>query len=394
MWPAITYETFNWDRSPDDFEMIPKSRRRRIAPTYDAAIPAPIKHEEVTLSNELALRIAELRSMIARFDQEQKARSYNLPALLLRSESSSSSQIERLTSSAKNVALAELSSITSSNAQLIAHNIAAMRTALNQKDDLDLNALCLIHSTLMQGTNEYLGIRTEQVWIGGTPYSPHDANFVPPHPQRVKNCLEDLFEFGKRTDIDAIVKAALFHAQFETIHPFTDGNGRTGRALLHRMLSTDNILMYATLPISAGLLHDITAYMNALNDYHEGNIESIITCIVEALELGVVLGGHLAQDVDAVLEEWYASITTRRDSAIYRLPTLLVEQPVVNTAYIANRFEITDRAARNLIEAACEIGILKKMGNAKRGAFYQAPALISILEEVSNVSGIRRLAAR
>ena len=84
----------------------------------------------------------------------------------------------------------------------------------------------------------------------------------------------------------------------------------------------------------------------------------------------------------------------RAGSASHRLPTLLIEQPVVNVAYVAAGLNISQRAARSLIETACERNILSKMGNAKRGAFYQASELIAILEETSSLQGIRRLAAR
>ena len=86
--------------------------------------------------------------------------------------------------------------------------------------------------------------------------------------------------------------------------------------------------------------------------------------------------------------------TDRVGSASHRLPALLVEQPVVDVAYVASHLGITDRAARNLIDAACGRDILAKMGNAKRGAFYQAADLIVVLEEASSLEGIRRIAAR
>ena len=143
-----------------------------------------------------------------------------------------------------------------------------------------------------------------------------------------------------------------------------------------------------------GLLHDVGRYMGALDAYHAGDIEPMICCLVDALELAVVIGSRIAFDVDAVLDAWSAANTDRAGSASHDLPALLVEQPVVNVAYVAEHLEITDRAARSLVETACERGILSKMGNAKRGAFYQAGELIGILEEVSSLQGIRRIAAR
>jgi len=394
MWPGITYETCAWERDPDELALVPKSRRRKILPTYEAAVPASIALLPVEIPAQLMRRVSEVEVFIARFDQAQAARDWPLPALLLRSESSSSSQIERLTSSVRNVALAELTDKAPANALLIAGNVAAMREALGQSGDIGIGSICAIHDVLMKGTREAPGLRKEQVWIGGPPYSPHGATFVPPHADRVRPCLEDLVAFGAREDVPPVAKAAIFHAQFETIHPFTDGNGRTGRTLLHRMLASDEVLLHTMLPVSAGLLHGVERYMGALDAYHDGAIEPIIECLADALELAVVIGSRIAADVDEVLVEWAIENTDRVGSASHRLPALLVEQPVVDVAFVASRLGITDRAARNLVEVACERGILAKMGNAKRGAFYQASDLIAVLEEASSLEGIRRIAAR
>ena len=394
MWPGVSFETCDWARNMDELVLIPKSRRRKIQPTYEAAIPARIATLPVEISAPLLQRIAEVEVSLARFDAVQAARLWELPALLLRSESSSSSQIERLTSSVRNVALAELSDKAPSNALLIAGNVAAMREALRQSGNVSIDSICAIRSVLMQHSGEADGLRDEQVWIGGTPYSPHGATFVPPHASRVRECLDDLITFGARDDIPPIAKAAIFHAQFETIHPFTDGNGRTGRALLHRMLAADEVLLHTMLPVSAGLLHDVERYMSALDAYHGGSIEPIIECLVDALELAVVLGARVAADVDKVLAAWGQANTDRAHAASHRLPALLVTQPVVDVAYVAEHLGISSRAARSLVETACERGILAKIGNAQRGAFYQAPELIAALEEASSLDGIRRIAAR
>ena len=127
-------------------------------------------------------RMSENESMMARFDQSQAARNYNLPALILRSESSSSSRIEGLTSSVQDVAFAELSDKVPANARLVANNVAAMHAAISQSGPIDSKSLCDVHDTLMAGTGEEMGLRDEQVWIGGTAHSPHGAMFVPPAP--------------------------------------------------------------------------------------------------------------------------------------------------------------------------------------------------------------------
>ncbi len=392
-WPKLTYEEASWERDPSERDLIPKSRRRRITATYHAAIPLTIASRELRLPMSLEARISEVVASLARFDERQARTSFNLPALLLRSESAASSQIEHLTSSIRNIALAELSPRAPRNAQLIAGNVAAMRTALALPDDLTENAIIAVHETLIAPTDDASegGIRQEQVWIGGTPYSPHEALFVPPLVDRIRPALDDLLLFAERTDLDPLAKAAIFHAQFETIHPFVDGNGRTGRALLAKMLEREGLLRHTTLPTSAGLLHDVDVYMDALDCYHEGDPLPIVEQVVEALELAVVIGTKTTALIEEVIDGWHAAITQRKGSRIYELPELLVQQPVVDSRYIAEHLKVSQRAARDILELGCAYGMLKPIGNAQRSIYYQSSDLIEIMDEISALAGIRRL---
>lgn len=392
-WPKIQQEELPWDRSAEVMELIPKSKRRKITSTYLAAVPAKIAELPApAVPQEILLQTAELSLSLAKFDAAQAARTYNLPALMLRSESASSSQIENLTSSVKNVALAELSSMAPSNAELIAGNVRAMRRAIAvPAGQLDADAVCDMHDTLMHNTSEKQGLREEQVWIGGTPYSPHGATFVPPHHGRVRDLVDDVLAFAERDDIGPVVKMAIAHAQFETVHPFTDGNGRTGRALLHVIAAQAGLLEHSVLPISAGLLHSSESYMQAISAYQQGDAEPIVREMADALELALVIGARMSDQLDAVLAQWEGRIAERKGSAMRRLAPVLVEQPVVNVRYLAEKLEVSERAALNLTEKACDYGILKRMGNAKRGVFYQAPELVEVLEKAASLESIRRM---
>ena len=387
-WPALGTELLPWKRDPEELALVPKSRRRRIASGYEAAVPLAIAERDVVLPPDLALRAEEVVAELARFDAETISQGFNLPALLLRSESSSSSRIEHLTSSVRNVALAELSDRAPQNAQLIAGNVAAMRAALSLEGEVSTSSLVEMQDALMRGHGT--GLRTEQVWIGGTPYSPHGALYVPPAWGRVPACLDDLCAYLRRADVSPLTKAAIAHAQFETIHPFVDGNGRTGRTLLHLVLRSEGLLGHSTLPVSAGLLHDVDAYMASLDSYHEGDPVAVVATVTDALEIALVLGRRAASDIRQVLAGWGELITERAGSAIHRLPALLVEHPVVNAAYVSEHLGITPRAATSLVARAEGLGILRRIGTARRGVFYQADELIDVLEDIADAGSIRR----
>lgn len=392
-WPPISREAQQWMRDPDELALLPKSARRRMLPTYEASIPHLIANRDVILSPQLAARVSDLLVSIARFDGEQMQRGYDLPALLLRSESSASSQIEHLTSSVRNVALAELADESPQNARLVAGNVAAMRKALESQDEITVDSIRDVHRILINWSGESFGgeLRREQVWVGGTPYSPHGAHYVPPTWQRVPEYLDDIVAFISREDVDPIVQAAVAHAQFETVHPFIDGNGRTGRVLLHKILRRSGVLLHVTLPLSAGLLHNVDAYMKSLEAYQEGNPIAVVEQLVDALELSLMVGRLVARNLDGVFAGWRGLMTERANSSIHRLPLVLAEQPVVTVPYVAEKMGITTRAAQNLVSRACEYEILRPLGNRRRGVFYQADELIDVLEEASSLPSIRRM---
>ena len=153
-------------------------------------------------------------------------------SILLRTEGASSTEIENLTSGARQIALAELGEHCSRNAQLIVGNVSAMQAALHLSEFIDGHAILEMHRALIEQSNpDIVGHwRDQQVWICGGSLGPHAAQFVPPHHERVTALMDDLVVFANRVDLPVLARTAIAPAQFETIHPFSDGNGRFGRA--------------------------------------------------------------------------------------------------------------------------------------------------------------------
>lgn len=373
-----------------------KSARRKIGETYYAAVPPMIAQLTPEVPADLLRHAMEVESELIRFDALLSVRGYDLPALLLRSESSASSRIENLTASVRNVALAELDATTPRNSREIAGNVRAMREAIELKGEPSVEDVLRVHASLMSVTGESFGgeLRDEQVWIGGSAFGPQGAAFVPPSQERVPALLDDLMAFVRRDDLDPVVQTAVAHAQFESIHPFVDGNGRTGRALLHRWLRYHDVLRHATLPISSGLLHDVDSYMGALQSYHDGDVRPIVGELVDALEVALVLAQSATRQIDDIIEHWRQQMGERRGSAIRKLPAVLVAQPVVSVAHVADHLQITPRAARDVIARACEYGMLTPMGNRRRGVFYQADELLDVLEQMTSRPAMRRMLVR
>lgn len=133
--------------------------------------------------------------------------------------------------------------------------------------------------------------------IGGGNFGPRGADFVAPRHERVRTAFQDLLDFTQRGDIPTLPQIAIAHAQFETIHPFIDGNGRTGRALIQAMLRHSRLTRLITVPVSAGLLTNTDSYFDALSSYREGDPVPIVGRLAEASILAVINGRHLISDL-------------------------------------------------------------------------------------------------
>jgi Fic family protein len=315
---AVTRETLPW-QSRGDTRLLSRAQRSTIRRHYQAAIPATIARIDVTLDAEALAAADDARAEISRFDAELSTMLPGteiapLAAVLLRTESASSSQIENITARAQTLALAELGVATiGSNAKLVAANADAMNRALELADSVTPATILAIHDALMRG-QEHADpgrFRTERVWIGGSSASPHGAAFVPPHHTLVPAAIDDLCTFMARTDVPLLAQSAIAHAQFETIHPLNDGNGRTGRALVHAMLKQGGATTRTTVPVSAGLLVDTDSYFAALTAYHEGDPSPIVARFAHAALTAIGNGRHLARDLLDVYEGWTESISTR-----------------------------------------------------------------------------------
>jgi Fic family protein len=345
-WPRTTTEEREWIPSERVLATLDVFERHRIRRPYRAAIAPEIAAATPRLAHRLLARVAEASDDIVRFDEQMAARPLPMPAVLLRSESASSSQIEHLSTSARQLAFAALGLSDRENAQLVAANVEAMRRALTAEGPVDGDLILRVHEALLGGSqSDIVGrFRDQQVWIGGRSTSPHRADFVAPHHDHVPAAIADLSVFVARTDLSPLVQTALAHAQFETIHPFEDGNGRTGRALAQLVLRRRGLARHTTLPISSGLLRDTDAYFTALTAYRAGDPAPIVEEMVRAAHLATESGRQLDHGLRELRDRWAERIRARTDSAAWRLADLLFAQPVVNAAWAARHLETSEQA--------------------------------------------------
>lgn len=384
---AVGWQTLPWKPQHSDFPMS-RAQRAVLHADYRAAVPANISSIAVDVSPGTVAAADDARAEVSRFDAELShmlpgAEFAPLAAVLLRTESASSSQIENITARAKSLALAEIGIAKyGSNAKLVAANVDAMNHAIKLPEAITPESILAIHESLMREQSHANpgSFRTEQVWIGGGGFSPHNASFVPPHHSRIEAAIEDLCAFIARTDVPLMVQASIAHAQFETIHPFNDGNGRTGRALVHAMLKLGGATTRATIPVSAGLLADTRAYFDALTAYRNGNLDPIVEQFTEATFAAIRNGRRLSQDLLDVYERWISTVKARKNSSIWVILPYLLSQPAVTSVHVQELAGLSQPAADKLIEQLRDAGIIAQASGGQRYRVWVATEVTDALD--------------
>ena len=358
---------------------------------YASYVPDTLLTRPVVVRPELARVAARVETAVRGLaDAPGSMGLESLGRFLLRSEAIASSRIEGLQVSAQQVALAELATTEdapiagfSENARLVANNIVTLRQAAGELaacDDISPQSFGDLHRALLPDHPQQ-GIRKTQNWIGGSDWHPLNADFVPPPPSEVPRLVEDLTDYLSGAVHAPLIQAALVHAQFETIHPFADGNGRVGRALIHTVLTRRGLTRAAVLPISLVLLTRSEEYVAGLTAYRyigpvdgpeaangvgiwlETFLQAVAVAVEQAQQFVTQLGELQQQWTERYLAyrvEHGATRSPRADSAAMRLLPLLPEAPVT-TPYSAQRLlEVSGPAARAALEELADAHILSR----------------------------------
>ena len=367
---------------------------------YEAYVPDRLAERSFTFEGQVAADVADAEAAIARLNLEATSLvdTEALARILLRAESVASSRIEGLQIGARRLQRAEAArnlgdTPTDVTAVEVLGNIDAMVYGISQVqtgDAITVELLLEIHDRLMAGTRleEYGGrFRSEQNWIGGSDYNPCNAAFVPPPPEYVESLIEDLIGFANDDSLPPVAQAAIAHAQFETIHPFVDGNGRTGRALIHLILRRRGLSPRVLPPLSLILATWAKDYVGGLAaTRYQGPSTSKAASAGTNLWVARFAGAcvravddarsfeHTAQSIQAGWRERLGRIRAR--SATDLLVGVLVGAPVVTVnsaaAMIDRSFIQTNEAIDRLVEA----GVLKQVTVGRRNRAFEAPKII------------------
>ncbi|MCH7667940.1 MAG: Fic family protein [Acidobacteria bacterium] len=379
------------------------TRRDRRGCSYDAYLPDPLKGWNLTLPSDLAADIADAETAVR--DLNAAGTSHvsleGLARFLLRAESVASSKIEGLDAGPRRLveaeaALAQGGESADRIAVEVLGNIAAMESAIKlgvQVERISLADLQDIHQVLMERSRTPdLGgvIREQQNWIGGSSYNPCSAVFVPPPPDHVEECLEDLIDYTNGDEHSPLVQAAIAHAQFETIHPFADGNGRAGRALIHVIFRRRGLSPVFVPPISLVLATWTGDYISGLTAFrHLGPADSPERSVAAHTWLRTFAGATLracsdaqiyATRIDELVHQWRSNLgTVRNGSALDLLIEVLPGVPLLTVDSASGLIHRTPVAAGAAINRLVEAKILTQRNVGKqRYRIFEAPAVLDL----------------
>lgn len=380
-WPALSWEPLPWQPAAQATWGV-RAASQASPTTYRAAVVPRIRGLHPVVSRDVAALAEEAGRELSCFDAEQGQRIASFAPVLLRLEAASSSQIENLTASARAIFSAELGVTRSGNAVEIAANTHALRAALDLAEEMTADSIRRMHRVLMQAQPRHTPgrWRDEAVWIGSRSDSPAGAAYVAPRHERVPELMEDLTAFIAEDDAAAVVSVAVAHAQFETIHPFTDGNGRTGRALAQAMLRHRGVTRNVAVPVSAGLLADVEGYHAALDAYRAGDLDPIVRQLSLAALRAVANGRRLVEEIDEIRAGWDERLTVRKSSKAWPLLDVLTRRPVLTSAAAAEELGVRQPNVYPPLRALTEAGILQSKSEHRLGLFWRSDEVLAAID--------------
>ena len=360
-------------------------------------LPPKIAEAGPSIPSVVGAEMDDALREIAALDETHGDHLASLSTLLLRAESVASSKIEHVEASLDDYARALHGVTSNASANSMVASTRALDDLIRSVQDgepIALVNICKAHAVLMAddpSERAYAGkVRDMQNWIEGSDHSPRNASYVPPPPRTVVGYLDDLVRFSNRSDIGVLTQAAIAHAQFESIHPFTDGNGRIGRALINTILRKRGTTKRVVVPIASAIVARRQSYFDALGAYRDGDAGPII----ESFSVGSMIAAQESRTTASRLatmpEEWReAAGGPRKGSAASKILDSLLDHPVFSAEEAGLRVGGATSSLYAAISGLHESGVIRPLTNRTRDQVWVAASLADELDDL----GVR-IAAR
>lgn len=357
-------------------------------------MPDELTGMPITLAVTLAGLVSEAEHAMQALNDQAEPALAPLARLLLRTESIASSKIEGMQLGVRELARAEArlesGRKASDTAREVLANIDAMALAVDEAalvEAFGIDEIIAIHQRLMErAENRHVAgrVRTKQNWIGGNDYNPCGADFVPPPPEEVERLLLDLCRAINDDLLPPLVQAAIVHAQFETIHPFEDGNGRTGRALTHVVLRRRGVAPSYLPPISVVLASSKGRYIDGLTTFRHDSAIRWIEYFAAAAARAARLADAYVRAVAALTARWtsqLAALSTapRAGAAAWAIIATLPAHPMITAPVAA---AATRRAKAAVYQGIAQLeaaGVLIPLSESRRNQAWEAKGLLDLI---------------
>jgi Fic family protein len=382
--------------TPADLTGLPRRDRRGC--DYHAYVPDRLAERDFYLLGSTAADVADAEAAIARFNSRASslADTEALARLLLRAEAVASSHIEGLVIGGRRLLQAEAAEVLGGTtidvtAAEVLGNIDAMDFAVQHlAAEVTIDGVLEMHRLLLANTDQHPHagrFREEQNWIGGSSYNPCSAAFVPPPEGDVEHLMEDLCAFINDDALPPVAQAAIAHAQFETIHPFVDGNGRTGRALIHVILRRRGLAPKAVPPISLVLATRAQDYVAGLTAfrYHGppdqpaaiDGMNNWVATFAAATTRAAIDARDFEDRIDALKDDWRRRLgRVRARSTTAELLDRLPGIPIVTVDGVAEMTGRSSTAASEAIDRFVQARILNQITVGRRNRAWEATGVI------------------
>jgi Fic family protein len=364
--------------------------------SVDVWLPPKIAGLAPTFPSTLVTVMDDASRAITVLDQSVHADALRaVSSMLLRTESVASSKIEHVEASITDYARAMHGSKANPSAvSMVAATSAlhAMIDDVTESGHISLESLTTAHQALMKddpNESTYAGrVRDMQNWIGGSNFSPRGALFVPPPPETV----DDLIIFANRDDVPVLAQAAIAHAQFESIHPFTDGNGRIGRALVNTILRRRSTTTNVVIPIASAIVGRTDHYFDLLGEYRDGRAAPIVLAFANASRVAALESLATAKRLREIPEDWRARLgRVRSRSATHQLLEAITSIPVLSADDASKLVDAPTSGVYASIQRLVDAEILTPLTQSKRNQIWGA---VDILDELEDLSTRIEIAAR
>lgn len=390
-WPAHESAVVPWQQTGRH-----GSREDRMLRRITVSLPPSIADLDFRPDPALAAAITTAVRDVVAVDADPRGHIGALGALLLRTESVASSRIEQVDASMDDYARAVAGIRANESASsMVAATVALSRMidragqhgAIRLEDILDAHRTLMVHDSTERG---YAGrFRDVQNWIGGSDHSPLRAVHVPPPADTVPGYMDDLIRFANRDDLDPIAQAAIAHAQFESVHPFTDGNGRIGRALINAIWRRRGLTRNTVVPVASAMLAERDRYFDLVNRYRLGEVREFVFDMASGASIAATEAATSAERLAMLPDEWREISRPRRGSAAARILAILAEHPILSADGAQELTGSPQSSVYAAMDRLADDGIIHQVTDRQRNRVWGATDILDELDDLAARIGDR-----